>query len=164
MSKILIAYYTKTNTTKEFAERIKIILEKNGLVVDVETFDNVKSIEGYSGVIVGAPINGMAWRAEAYDFIQKNQERLNEIPVSYYLVSYLLRTGRLSIQNKIKDSINKAVAVVEPVSVGMFGGRIDSRMPAPVRLLFGVDKDAPIDVTDIYEVDGWAEHIVNYFK
>lgn len=164
MSKILIVYYTKTNTTKEIAERIKNILEKNGLIVDIETFGSVRSIDEYSGVIVGAPINGMNWRPEAYEFIEKNKDRLSKIPVSYFLVSYLLRTGRVGIQGKIKDSINKAVSVVEPVSVGMFGGRIDSKMPAPVRLLFGVDKDAPIDVTDIYEVDGWAEHIVNYYK
>lgn len=164
MKKILIVYYTKTNTTKEFAERIKDVFIKNGFEVDVQTFNTVKSIDGYTGVVVGAPVNGMSWRTEAYDFIKNNKDKLSEIPVTYYLVSYLLKTGRVSIQGKIKDCIKKAVNEVEPVSVGMFGGRIESEMPAPIRLLFGVKKNAPIDVRDLYEVDGWAEHIVNYYK
>lgn len=164
MSKILIAYYTKTNTTKEFAQRIKNVLENSGLQVDIAPIVEVKSIDEYSGVIIGAPINGMNWRSEAFEFIEKNKEKLREIPVCYYLVSYLLKTGRISIQGKIKNSINKAVNTVEPASVAMFGGRIESKMPAVVRFMFGVSADAPIDVTDIYEVDGWAEHIVNYYK
>lgn len=164
MRKILIVYYTKTNTTKEFAQRIKKVLENTGLQVDIKPILEVKSIEGYSGVIIGAPINGMNWRSEAFEFIEKNKEKLQEIPVCYYLVSYLLKTGRISIQGKIKNCMKKAVNTVEPVSVGMFGGRIDSKMPAVVRLMFGVSKDAPIDITDIYEVDCWAEHIANYYK
>ena len=65
MSKILVAYVSKTGTTKEVAEEIGRILEEKGLEADVMEIPRVQGFEGYSGAVIGSPINGMRWLPEA---------------------------------------------------------------------------------------------------
>jgi len=163
LSKILIAYLTKTNTTKEIADEIAGIFKSRDIAAEVKAIPEIKDLSSYSGVIVGAPINGMVWLPEAYKFIEDNKEVLKNMPTAYFFVSYMIEEGREFWKNKIRKSLDSAKALVRPVSVGMFGGRVTSGFPAIFRFIFGIKKDALKDVRDWNKIRIWANDISKFF-
>lgn len=159
MSRILVTYYTKTGSTKEVAERIGSQLQGEHLEVDVMPMSAVSSLDGYSGVVIGAPINGMNWVPEAGQFVSTHQAALSQVPTAYFFLSYLIVEGRNNWKNTIKKSLNKVSEQVQPVQVGMFGGKVESAFPTVFRWLFGVRKDAPLDVRDWDAINNWAKSL-----
>ncbi len=51
---ILVGYATRYGSTQEVAEAIAGTLHENGLAVDLKPMKEVKSLEGYEGVVIGA--------------------------------------------------------------------------------------------------------------
>jgi len=157
VNKILIAYISKTGSTKEISEEIGRIMEKNGFQVELKDIPAVQNLDGYSAVILGAPINGFRWLPEAEKFIEDHKAELLKVPAAYFIVSYLLKAGRASLQNKMKTTLENAKRIVPPVSEGYFGGKVGDSFPSVLRLMFGVKKGAPLDVRDWDEIRAWAE-------
>jgi hypothetical protein len=46
----------------------------------------------------------------------------------------------------------------------IFGGKIDQRMPAPARFIFGLSKDAPLDYRNNLIIEKWANDLINEIK
>lgn len=159
MSRVLVTYYTKTGSTKEVAERIGSQLQGDQFEVDVKPMSEVRSLEGYSSVVIGAPINGMNWVPEAGQFVSAHQAALAHVPTAYFFLSYLIVEGRNNWKNTIKKSLNKVSDQVKPVQVGMFGGKVEAEFPTVVRWLFGVRKDAPLDVRDWDAITNWTKSL-----
>ncbi len=164
MSKILVAYATKTGTTKEISEAIGNTLQKHGLTVNVSEIDKVDSLDEYTGIVIGAPINGMKWIPEALKFVEDNMEKLKSTPCACFAVSYLIVDGREVWKNAIKSSMDQIKAKINPFSTYIFGGKVGSPFPAPFRVMFGIKKGAPLDVTNEHNVNKWAEDLVTEFK
>ena len=57
----------------------------------------------------------------------------------------------------INKSLNKASALVKPMMIGKFDGRIEDEFPGFVRLLFGVKKGTPLDLRDWDAIRAWAK-------
>lgn len=164
MNKILIAYISKTGSTKEISEEIGRVLNEKGFQSDIKDMSEVQSLDNYSAVILGAPINGFRWLPEAEKFISDHKSELSKIPAAYFIVSYLLKAGRASLQKKMRSTLDNAKGIVEPVSTGYFGGRVDSNFPAVFRLMFGVKKGTPLDVRDWDEIRAWAGELAVKLK
>lgn len=164
MKKVLIAYISKTNTTKEIAEHIKVALQTEEVSVDVLSFNEIKNIEDYSAVIIGSPINGMMWLPQATAFVESNKEELNKVPTAYYFVSYLFKDGRKMWQKAIDKSLNKASQIVKPVAVGRFSGRVDKKFPMFFAWVFGIKRDLPLDLVDFKQADKFVAEFKQYLK
>lgn len=164
MNSVLIAYYSKTGSTKEIAEEIGKILVARGFQTEIKDLTAIQELGSHCAVIVGAPINGFRWVPEAEKFIDDHKSQLEKIQTAYFMVSYLLKTGRDSLRNKMLGTLNKAKATVPPVSTGYFGGKVGSDFPAIARLMFGVKKGAPLDVRDWDEIRVWAEALATKLK
>jgi menaquinone-dependent protoporphyrinogen oxidase len=160
MSKLCIAYVTKTNTTKEIAEEIGKIAREKEWTVKVLPLTAVTDLREYDAVLIGAPINGMQWLPAANEFVEKHQKVLNERPTSYFLVSYLLNSGAQLWRKLIDKSLNKAGRIVPPFSIGKFDGRVDAEFPAFARLLFGVKKGTPLDLRNWDQIRAWAKEYI----
>jgi menaquinone-dependent protoporphyrinogen oxidase len=160
MSKILIAYMTKTGTTREVAEEIARIAGDKGIIPDVLPLSAVESPGGYDAVLIGAPINGMQWLPEASDFVEKHKEALKKIPTAYFFVSYLVNSGCGFWRKIIRKSLDKVSETVKPVKVGMFDGRVEKAFPAFARFLFGLKKDIPLDLRDWDAIRAWGEEYI----
>ncbi len=160
MSKLCIAYVTKTNTTKEIAEEIAKVAREKSWEVKVLPVSAIDDLEEFDAILIGAPINGMQWLPEAVGFVEKNQAVLKEISTSYYLVSYLMNSGGKIWKKMINKSLNKASALVKPMMIGKFDGRIEDEFSGFVRLLFGVKKGTPLDLRDWDAIRAWAKEYI----
>jgi menaquinone-dependent protoporphyrinogen oxidase len=155
--KILVAYYTKTGSTKETAEFIGSVLEEQGLAADVLPFGAVAELSAYDGFVVGAPVNGMAWRPEAIEFVRAHQEALASRPTAFFLLSIGYGVGRESLKQVIPARFDGAAALVAPVARACFGGLMSAEPPLVLRLAFGIKKGAPRDGRDWNKVRAFAE-------
>ena len=164
MNKILITYITKTYTTKDAAVEIAGVLEENGFETEIIPIADVIKIEDYDAVIIGAPINGMNWHPDAAAFVEKYRNELSRVPTAYYFMSYILFQGCNFWKKIILKSLDKVGKLVKPVKTGMFGGKLGKEFPAFARILFGVKKNSPIDLTDNIEVRKWATELVALIK
>jgi len=159
METTLIAYVTKTGATKEIALEIEKILKESGAAARALPVSEIKNLDEFSSIVVGAPINGMQWVSEAVSFVSNHREALNARPVVLFAVSYMHDRARPMWRRAIEKSVNAAARTVGAKAVGIFGGRIDSELPGPARFIFGLPKDLPKDTRDWDAIGQWIRNL-----
>jgi menaquinone-dependent protoporphyrinogen oxidase len=159
MRKLLITYYSKTNTTKEICEYMSQKLSESNNEITVLPIDQVNELNTYDTVIIGGPINGMRWAEPVQKFTENNAEILKNKQVSLFYVSYLLDNGYKLWQKTIKKSLNKYKALMNPIAIGEFYGRVEKSFTGVPKLLFGSSKDAPLDRRDWSKIDAFIEQV-----
>lgn len=156
MKKALIAYFTKTGTTREIALEIESVLKASGTEIHTLPLSEVDGLEGYDAVIVGAPVNGMRWVPEASAFVAAFADALRARPAAVFAVSYMHGAARPGWNRAIEKSVRAAEAASGARASAVFSGRIGSPMPGFARLIFGLPGDLPLDRRDPESVKTWA--------
>lgn len=154
MKKVLVAHATFAGSTPEVAQAIAEVLEDNGLSAHVRPLHQVSSIEGYDGVIIGAPMI-LGWHRRARSFLRKHRKALQRIPFAVFVTAMSLtqtgdtelgevplhidpklpkppaRVGKLTLRERYATVANygwpivRAVRPARPVSLAFFAGRLD---------------------------------------
>ncbi len=154
MNRILVTYATMAGSTVDVAKAVGEEIAKSGLHVDVLPLSEVKGIEAYHGVVVGAPMI-MGWHRVALKFLKKNRGAFHHIPLAVFVMAMsLTKTNEMSagdvpvyVDEKLPkppvkvSSLNfreryarlsnylqpilSATRQVKPVSIGIFGGRLE---------------------------------------
>jgi menaquinone-dependent protoporphyrinogen IX oxidase len=122
--------------------------------VDVLPISEIKDIQAYDGVVVGGPMI-MGWHRAALRFLRKQRKAFQHIPLAVFVMAIsLTQTGELIVEgipvyvdeNLPKPPVNekslnfreryarlakylrpiiRATRPVKPVSIGVFGGRLE---------------------------------------
>jgi len=141
-------------STAEVARVVGKELARDGSQVDVLPLDQVQGLEGYTGVVVGAPLI-LGWHRDALRFLRKHRKDFEQIPLAVFAMALsLTKTGEMSLngvpvtvdeklpkvperEGKLKFQeryarlsnylapILTAIHPVKPVSIGFFGGRLE---------------------------------------
>ncbi|MFW6363297.1 MAG: flavodoxin domain-containing protein [Spirochaeta sp.] len=159
MSSYLIAYYSKTGTTREIAEEIADHLSRSGHSATVIPGQEVQDISPYSHVILGAPVNGMQWVPEAKEFLAAHASALAQKELSLFTVSYVMHTGWRFWRSAVTKGISELAKQYSASHTTHFRGRINGQMPAPARVIFGIPRTAAADLRDQDEVAAWTRTI-----
>ena len=154
MNKILVTYATMAGSTAEVAQAVGEEIAKSGFQVDVLSLSEVKDLDLYDGVVVGGPMI-MGWHRSALGFLKKHRSKFQRIPLAVFVMAMsLTQTGETSVdgvavyvdENLPKPPKNpaslsfrekyarlsqylkpvfKADHPAKPVSIGVFGGRLE---------------------------------------
>ena len=154
MSRVLVAYATMAGSTVDVAQAVGEEIVKSGLQVDILPIGEIKDLQAYDGVVVGGPMI-MGWHRESLRFLKKNREAFQHIPLAVFVMATsLTQTSETSmdgvpvyVDEKLpklptnEDRLNfkeryarlsnylrpilKATLPVKPVSIGVFGGRLE---------------------------------------
>jgi len=165
MQKVLVAYTTNAGSTEEVATVIGEELGKDGAQVDVRRIEQVTNLESYTAVVIGGPMI-MGWHRAATRFVKKHQQALSQVPVAYFLTAMsLTQTGessidaipvcidpmlakapkvanRLSLRERYASVTNylrpilRAAPQVKPVSIALFGGKLEFYRLKLLQMLF----------------------------
>jgi menaquinone-dependent protoporphyrinogen oxidase len=154
MKNILVAYATMAGSTAEVARAVGEELAKNNLHVDVLPLESVDGLTAYDAVVLGGPMI-MGWHRAALKFLRQNREAFRKIPLAVFVMAMSLtgtgetsvngvpvtvdeklvkppeKVGRLNHKERYANipsyarPILKTVQPAKPVSIGMFGGRLE---------------------------------------
>ncbi len=152
----LVAYISKTGTTKEIAQRIAEILQARGDKAEAKSLDTIGGISGYDRLILGSPVNGMKVLPE-FDAFCKTQAASNGIPKDIFIVSYLFENGRPMWRKAIQKDRSRLQSLLNARSAEIFGGRLEKPLPGFARFMFGTPKDLPLDIRDWKKIEDWAK-------
>ena len=163
---ILVAYATRYGSTREVAEEVGKRLRDRGRQVEVKPARDVRSLEGYSAVVLGAPLYIGSLLGEAVSFLENHREALERKQRGDLVL------GPLSADEDpgrgARSQLGRALAGmpwVRPVATELFVGAYD---PSHLRLtdkLIAALPASPLhdvpahDERDWAAIDAWADRL-----
>ncbi|MBN2005610.1 MAG: flavodoxin [Anaerolineae bacterium] len=127
---ILVVYATRYGSTREVAEAIAAILRDGGATVDVQPARQVRPLEGYRAVILGAPLYIGHWLKDAHRFLARYQPVLAALPVAIFTLGPTRMDEDMSGVRAQMDAELGKYSWLKPVAAELFGGKYD---PAKLR-------------------------------
>jgi menaquinone-dependent protoporphyrinogen oxidase len=161
--RLLVAYATLHGSTREIAERIASQLRQAGLDVDVLPAGKVRSLQGYSAVVLGTALYMFRMHKDARRFMTRHQQAISGgIPLAIFAGgAYGPNAGADSVE--IRTRLNQELAAygwLHPVCVKIVGGRFDpARLHFPWNLVPALRNGQPSDARDWDDIAVWAAEL-----
>ena len=164
--KILVAFATRYGSTAEVAEKIAATLRESGAVVDVRPVREVRSLNEYSTVVLGAPLYIGSWHEEAHRFLTTQHEALVGRSVAIFGLGPL-STSAEEMEGS-RAQLDKELAKypwLKPVAVEMFVGKYDPSKLSFAHRLIAVLPASPLhglpasDNRDWEAIQAWASEL-----
>lgn len=127
---ILLTYATRFGSTQEVAETIAATLRAVGLVVDLQPMQEVKSLDRYNVVVLGAAIYNAKWNVVAHQFVSQYQDALAQLPVAIFTLGPLSASeaAKRNSRRQLDNELTK-YPWLKPVAVEIFAGKYDPSKP-----------------------------------
>jgi len=148
---ILIAYASKCGSTEEAAREIGKVLAENGAKVDILPGRKVRDVSKYDFVVIGTAIRIGKPLKEAIAFAEKFRAELRGKPLALFSLGLQMREDSAENREKAQGFLAPVISVIgEPVSVGLFGGKIDRS-----RFGFFLRMFAKMEKTGVFNEGDW---------
>ncbi len=159
--KVLIAYATRTNTTRGVAEAVGTTLQDPDVVVDVRNVKEIQDVGGYDAVVLGSGIRAGQLYGEVVKFVEKHRARLVDVPVAYFVVCLTMNDPteeNCETVDAYLDPLREQFPEVEPVNVGLFAGALDyNELALPLKMIMRMMKAEAGDYRDWDAIRAWAD-------
>jgi menaquinone-dependent protoporphyrinogen oxidase len=155
---ILVGYATRYGSTQEVAEAIAATLREGGLAVDCRPLKEVKTLEGYSGVVVGAPLYMFHWHKDAKNFLSRHRQAITARPVAVFAMGPLKDEAK--DWQDVRAQLDKELLKfpwLAPVAAEVFGGKHDpAKLTFPHNLIPALKQMPATDIRDWTAIRAWA--------
>ena len=162
-NRILIAYASKYGSTAEIAEYVGQVLRNMGIEVDVSSVNAVNDISQYENIIIGSATRMDKLLSEAVKFATKNESKLRRMKTAYFIVGVTMKQNTPENREKVKGFLEPLYRIREPVSIGLFAGKIDySKVGFSWKVMAKLDKSGLMEEGDFRNWDTiskWANEI-----
>jgi menaquinone-dependent protoporphyrinogen oxidase len=163
---ILVGFATKYGSTQEVAESIAETLRKEGVKVDLQPLRKVKSLDGYQGVVLGAPLYMFRWHSDAHHFLSQHRKALAAVPVAVFALGPFhnkpeeLQSARTQLDKELGKH-----PWLAPVAIEMFVGKFDpNALRFPYSLIGPLKKMPASDERDWVAIRAWASSLTSLLK
>jgi menaquinone-dependent protoporphyrinogen oxidase len=163
---ILVAYATRYGSTQEVAEAVAATLREHRLEVDLQPAKQVRTLDRYRAVVLGAPLYIGRWLKDAQRFLTLHRQALTERPTAIFTLGPT-RAGEQEWQS-VRAELDQQLAQfpwLTPVAFELFGGKYDpARLRFPDSLLTLLPA-SPLhqmpasDVRDWNAIRAWADDL-----
>jgi len=155
MDEILIAYATKHGSTHEVAETIAARLAADGVETHTLPVDQVRSLDEYEAVVLGAPLYMGRLHHDARAFLRRHRAALAEKPFAVFALGPVKdEPDQWEGASRQLYRTLAQVPGVEPASVRLFGGAI-----VPETLHFPFSHIPAGDLRDWEAIEEWAARL-----
>jgi menaquinone-dependent protoporphyrinogen oxidase len=159
---VLVGYATRYGSTQEVAETIAATLRANGLAVDVQPLRQVRTLDEYGAVVLGAPLYMFHWEKDARRFLAQHRSALRERPLAIFVLGPVHDPHDDIEWEGSRAQLDKELTQfpwLTPVALRIFGGKYDpAKLGFPLKLFAG---SAPAsDIRDWDAIRAWAVDLV----
>jgi menaquinone-dependent protoporphyrinogen oxidase len=124
--KILVVYATRYGSTQEVAAAIADTLRDHQLEVSLREARDVRTLEGYDAVILGAPLYVGKWHKDAHQFLRRHESVLMRKPVAIFALGPINDDEQEILGSRVQlDTELKQYSWLKPVATEMFVGKYD---------------------------------------
>lgn len=167
--KILVTYASKYGSTREVAaavaaavaEALTGTLNGTGLSVDCLPAREVRDLEGYRAVVLGAPLYMFHWHKDALQFLSRCRRALEALPVAVFALGPF--NDKEDEWQEVRGELDKELAKfpwLTPAAVTVFGGKFDpNALTFPWNLVPALKNMPPSDIRDWDKIRAWAESL-----
>jgi menaquinone-dependent protoporphyrinogen oxidase len=161
---ILVAYASSHGSTQEVAEAIAETFRTCGRTATIDHVRNVKSLQGYGAIVLGAPLYMFHWHRDARHFLTKHCDALVKQPVAVFAL------GPVGIGEEKEWQDARANLMQElsnfpwfvPITVEVFGGKLDpAGLGFPMKFI--MREVPPADLRNWDAIHDWATSLVSRF-
>jgi menaquinone-dependent protoporphyrinogen oxidase len=136
MEPVLVAYGTRYGSTREVAETVAATLRDGGVDAEVKAAREVRSVDGYAGVVVGTPLYLGALHRDVRVLLERSGQVLADRPLAVFALGPIKAADGVEAS---RDQLSAALAKLRaptPVSTAVFVGAYDpSRLGLRDRML-----------------------------
>jgi menaquinone-dependent protoporphyrinogen oxidase len=161
-TRILVAYASTHGSTREIAMKVAEILRGHGLMVGVEQIGKVRTLDGYTGVLLGAPLYMFKWNRDAVHFLSRFKNTIQAgFPVAVFMGGPTDEEngGWDEIRRQVKQELGK-FPWFNPVSLEIVGGRFDpTSLRFPYNLIPAMRQMPATDLRDWDAIRRWADNL-----
>ncbi|MDD3621192.1 MAG: flavodoxin domain-containing protein [Methanofollis sp.] len=158
--RILIAYATKHETTREIAEVITETLNEEGFEAKAKAVGMVESLAEYDMVVIGSPIYMGMILKEAKTFVIRFADALKEKQVATFAVG-------MSCKDLTDETCRKVEEAMAPITnrvqvkgeMGMFAGRMNPSFIPIFGRFMRYNKAKTEDARDWEAIRAWARSL-----
>jgi menaquinone-dependent protoporphyrinogen oxidase len=158
---VLVGYATRYGSTQEVAEAVAEKLREHGLAADIKPMREVRTLAGYSGVVLGAPLFMFRWHKDALRFLSRHREALSKLPVAIFAPGPIQDPHNDKEWQDSWAQLNKELSKfpwLTTVALEIFGGKLDPvKLRFPISLFTG--KVPPSDIRDWTAIRAWADSL-----
>jgi len=157
---VLVTYASRAGSTMEIARTIALELEERDFVVDICPIKQVKSLEGYSHVVIGSAIRMGSPLPEVTQFIEDHRSELHGIPLACFVV-HLQHDGEDEASRKARLAYLDPIRSQLPITnEGFFTGVYYPTKVSFIERLMGKMVKTPVgDFRDWAAIKGWGQLI-----
>ena len=155
VGKALVAYATRYGSTEEVAAEIARVLREDGAEVELACMRDVRGLDGYALVVLGAPLYMGRLLREARSFLKRNKVSLAAVPHAVFALGPV--GDKEGVEDESRAQFERALAEVpelDPVAVALFWGVI-----RPERMRFPFNRMPAGDWRDWGEIHRFAESL-----
>jgi menaquinone-dependent protoporphyrinogen oxidase len=162
--KVLLAYASIHGSTQEVAEAVATSLRKHGLTVDLYPMRNVRTLDEYRAVVLGAPLYMFHLHKDALRFLSQHQRALTGgLPVAIFAGGPFAKGDEKEWQ-EVRRQLDQELAKfpwLKPLAVEVVGGRFDpANLRLPYSLIPALRQMPPSDLRDWTAIRAWADSLV----
>jgi menaquinone-dependent protoporphyrinogen oxidase len=158
---LLVGYATRYGSTQEVAEAVAATLREGGLAVDIQPMREVRTLAGYSAVVLGAPLFMFRWHKDALRFLSRHRQALTARPVAVFALGPVHDPYDEKEWQDSGAQLDKELAKlpwITPDALEMYGGKYDpAKLRFPINVLAG--KEPASDLRDWAAIRAWASSL-----
>ena len=163
---VLVAYATRYGSTQEVAEAVAATLRERGLAVDIGPMREVRTLDQYRAIVLGAPLYMFHWHKDALNFLARHRAALTARPVAIFALGPF-HADEKEFQGS-REQLEKELAKfpwLTPVAIEIFGGKFDpEKLTFPHNLVPALKNTPASDIRDWTAIRAWANDLAAQFQ
>ncbi len=158
---ILVTFSTIYGSTQQVAERIAATLREQGNQVDLQPVKQVRSLDPYRAIVLGAPLYMFHWHKDALNFLSKYRTALAQKPIAIFALGPVNNVEKefLDARTMLDKELVK-YPWLKPVAIEIMGGKMDPpNFRFPHNLIPAMNQIPVSDIRDWPAIQTWASNL-----